>query len=302
MSKTYRELEIMSNLMSKTMSNYKLTDEIKDFIIKKKLSDKMLSCRDLVPIIKDSFSVELSKSLINNIIKDAKLSSAVGRRKRFSCINTHLENGGCVFILAADEKLQLSAFFSEFLEPYFPQLPRAEQSIIHKVLLYAPIFKLLSLADMEGYRGESLWWLSGGRVSLDKIKYFFDGLNNISLPEISSKLSSQFNYDFKLNDYNMLHENIRLFLHSYVIKNFFPPVFQFFDFLAMKERFYSLSAELLNSNSDIICEFSYSRDFFWLNDVLWKEGFKYAAAAVTAAKIILPGEKILIVNSDPKQI
>lgn len=292
----------MSNLMSKIMSNYKLTDEIKGFIINKKNSDNTLSCRDLVPIIKDTFNIILSKSLINNIIKEAHLSSSVGRRKRLSYNKISLENGGCLFLLAADEKLQLSSFLSELLEPCFPLITRVEQKIIHKILFYFPVFRLASLSDLKEYSGESLWWLSGGRVSFDKIEYFFNELNKISLQDVSGKLASQFNHDFNLIYHSMLHEKLRLFLHSYIIKIFFPPVFQFFDFLAMKERFYSLSAELFTFNSGIICEFSYSDDFFWLNDFLWKEGFKYAAAAVTVARIVLNGEKILTIKPDPRQI
>jgi hypothetical protein len=58
---------------------YKLKDEIERFILEKKKAEPKFSCRSLVSLIKERFGVDLSKSTINTIIKESKLSSKVGR-------------------------------------------------------------------------------------------------------------------------------------------------------------------------------------------------------------------------------
>lgn len=61
--------------------NYKLSNEIKEFIIEQKKNNGKLSCRSMVDIIKDRFHIEISKSLINRVIKEQNLSAPVGRRR-----------------------------------------------------------------------------------------------------------------------------------------------------------------------------------------------------------------------------
>lgn len=61
--------------------NYKLSNEIKEYIIEQKKSNNNLSCRGLASLIKERFQIDLSKSLINAVIKQENLSSPVGRRK-----------------------------------------------------------------------------------------------------------------------------------------------------------------------------------------------------------------------------
>lgn len=59
---------------------YKLTPEIVDFILRQKKAMPELSCRNLVDIVKSSYAVVLSKSSINKVLKNYRLSSPVGRR------------------------------------------------------------------------------------------------------------------------------------------------------------------------------------------------------------------------------
>ncbi|MDP2940610.1 MAG: hypothetical protein Q8O13_11175 [Candidatus Omnitrophota bacterium] len=61
---------------------YKLTDKVKDFIISQKKANPNLSCRGLANIVKKRFQITLSKSSINDIIKQAGLSSSVGMRPK----------------------------------------------------------------------------------------------------------------------------------------------------------------------------------------------------------------------------
>ena len=61
---------------------YKIKPEVIEFIINQKKKSPGISCRGLVSVVKKDFSVSLSKSSVNQIIKDAKLSSHVGRRRK----------------------------------------------------------------------------------------------------------------------------------------------------------------------------------------------------------------------------
>lgn len=62
---------------------YKLKQEIIDFIVQKKKENPSLSCRKLVDIISDVFSLHISKSSVNAIIKEHALSNPVGRASVF---------------------------------------------------------------------------------------------------------------------------------------------------------------------------------------------------------------------------
>ncbi len=59
---------------------YKLKREVVDFIIESKQQDPSLSCRSLVSLVSEKFRVHVSKSSVSDILKDAALSSPIGRR------------------------------------------------------------------------------------------------------------------------------------------------------------------------------------------------------------------------------
>ncbi len=58
---------------------YKLKPEVINFILEQKKDSPTLSCRKLTALVLDNFKIELSKSSINAIIKDAGLSAPIGR-------------------------------------------------------------------------------------------------------------------------------------------------------------------------------------------------------------------------------
>lgn len=59
---------------------YKLKPEIVNFILAEKTANPTLGCRALAKIIDERFQLIVSKSSISNVLKDAQLSSSVGRR------------------------------------------------------------------------------------------------------------------------------------------------------------------------------------------------------------------------------
>lgn len=58
---------------------YKLKDEVIDFIKHHKHENPRISCRSLVGLIEEKFLIKVSKSSINAVIKEANLSSPIGR-------------------------------------------------------------------------------------------------------------------------------------------------------------------------------------------------------------------------------
>jgi hypothetical protein len=59
---------------------YKFTDELIEFILQQKKNNPAFSCRQITNLVNEQFQINVSKSSVNNVIKDAKLSSQVGRR------------------------------------------------------------------------------------------------------------------------------------------------------------------------------------------------------------------------------
>ncbi|MFZ5800490.1 MAG: hypothetical protein ACOY3D_03810 [Candidatus Omnitrophota bacterium] len=61
---------------------YKTKAEIRSYILEQKRVKPSLSCRELVPLIKERFGLALSKSTINALFKSANLSAPVGRKAK----------------------------------------------------------------------------------------------------------------------------------------------------------------------------------------------------------------------------
>ena len=49
---------------------YKLTQEVIDFIVRKKTENPAFSCRKLVAVIQEDFKLVVSKSSVNAVIKE----------------------------------------------------------------------------------------------------------------------------------------------------------------------------------------------------------------------------------------
>lgn len=58
---------------------HKLTDEVIEFIIKYKKTNPKIGCRDLAKITSQKFQTDVSKSSVNTVLKDSKLSNPLGR-------------------------------------------------------------------------------------------------------------------------------------------------------------------------------------------------------------------------------
>lgn len=103
---------------------YKLKQEIIDFIIGQKRLDDRLSCRKISGIVKEKFQVDVSKSAVNAVIKQANLSSPVGRKSKSA-------NKSQKFKIPEERKAQLLTSLQENLLPVYKEeslkLPEAKK-------------------------------------------------------------------------------------------------------------------------------------------------------------------------------
>lgn len=156
---------------------YKLTQRLKDFIIQQKTVDPSLGCRKIATLIEKKFKVKVSKSAINEIIKQLGLSSPVGRKKIKSgkAAADLIDGAGGFFLVAADKELGLS---QKLAQTFFPdQPPRKILKIALKlrVLILLPLFNL-TIDKLRSYEEKGLWELAGGKVSLAGLLKFVSQL------------------------------------------------------------------------------------------------------------------------------
>ncbi len=277
---------------------YKLNEEIKQFIIQQKKTNPSVSCRSLVSLIKERFQVNLSKSLINTMFKQNNLSSPVGRRRAKEAVilkkpaETQItgqqlefvENGGFFFLKAADLKLGLTASLAEILAGYLPGLPKQSHQGIIEALVYAPFFK----------NKKSLWLIIGTEVSEGALSQYSSQLLQVPFPQLKESVG-RLGINHKFNEINELYQKCLLRLNAYIVHSF-PPEYQFLDFLAMRERFYGLPARLERKGGLLIIQLFYPSGFFWMNDIIWQEGFSYAANRINEAKILTPDSEQIWIN------
>ncbi len=281
------------------MSNYKLKPEIVNFIVEQKKLNSVLSCRRLVPLVAEKFKILISKSLINAVIKEANLSNKVGRTRIREKTPESIQNGGFIFLKAADIKLALTTSLTASLLVYFPDKRLNALQKINEILTYMEFFKFSQLTPgRHNYRKLGLWWLLDGVISKDSLLDFYQRLNQIPISEANAILKKM-NISHNIIVFNELYRDCLCQLNTYVQKNFFPPGYQFLDPFAMKERFYRLPANIERKPRLLKIQLFYPPDFFWVNDIVWQEGFSYAANKVNEAAIINENGEQLWINSSP---
>lgn len=283
------------------MANYyKLTEEIKTFILHQKIADPNLSCRKLVNLIFEHFQVKLSKSLINTVIKENDLSKPVGRgriKKRIIFRQPieaptapitrkeveFMENGGCFFLKMADIRLSLTSKLATNLSAYFPDISSHKLQGVLETLIYSPFFK----------NKKSLWSLIGKEIPQEALEQYSQQLAKISLPELNNNLLTQKLIKHNINEINELHKGCLLELNAYMQVNFLPPIYKILSLSAMQERFYCLPAKIERRPRLLRIQLFYPASFSWRNDIVWQEDFAYAAQKVNKAEIFTPeGEQL----------
>lgn len=291
----------MSNSISK--QPYKLKGEIRQFIIAQKKTNPALSCRKLVSLIKEQFQIDLSKSLINNVIKQNNLSSPVGRRRKrelkepkflpkIKRKERSIENGGLFFLKIADFKLSLTSNLAENLSIYFPTLTEKKKlGDTIETSIFMPLFK----------NKEDLWLFTGKEISLEVLNQYLFQLKQIPLLELN-KVLVRLGISYETERAEELDKQCLYYLNSYVQTNFFPSAYRYLSFLDMQERFYSLWIKQEESPQSLKVQFFYPKEFPWRDDIVWQDDFSYAVEKVNKSMISTPENKQIYFDVEVKTL
>ena len=237
--------------------------------------------------------------MINNVIKKNNLSGPVGRPRTREIIvkketekeiekkpvpplpgNYLLENGGFFLLKAADLRLGLTFHLADGISGRIPEIT----SQIIETLIYSPHYK-----DKK-----SLAFLVEEEVAEETSKRFSERLAGIPLGELRS-LAKEIDINTNFNDINELWENSISRLSSF-LSHYFPGEFQFMEFDAMFQRFFSLAAKLESKPELLTIQLFHPKDFPWINDAVWYEGFSHASQSLNEARIFTPKKQLIRIN------
>ena len=240
-------------------NKYKLNQEIVQFIVNQKKTSPSISCRSFVVLIEQKFSIKLSKSLINNVIKENNLSSPIGRRQ-----------------IKAKEEIAsgTSCPRNDTGGGPIEALPRVE---LLPVILPQPV-------EQQIIRGKDEFIKDGGLIFLKAADLKLSLSSRLFGQEMS--LDSLILSCWELDKTSPQVKDYILQLNSYVQNNFFPPVYGVLDFRAMQERFYSLPAKVQNLPKMLKVQLFLPPKFPWIKDIVWQEDLSYAINKVNKAAIL----------------
>jgi hypothetical protein len=325
---------------------YKLKDEIEQFIIAKKKANPKFSCRKIVPLIKEHFKIDLSKSTINAIIKENSLSSKVGRtRVRLKAVGKPAEkkvalasepqlpaspvvgpvfeaanfaspvllsprieenaaivplpgpqpiefrtvaeqsvdivNGAAIFLLMVDYKFGLSEFLSQKISAQLPDLPKETIRFLIQAGVYGQVVK--DNPSLEKFLGKEI--ISGNA------EFYCEQLAKIPFDQLNEEFVS-LGLTRNISDLNGLYKESLLFLNRQVQRSFLPSVYQFLDFSAMRDRFYSLVARIERTEAGITVYILYPLGFKAINDIVWQDDFKSVISSINKERVFAPDGRL----------
>jgi hypothetical protein len=132
---------------------HKLKPEIRNFIIKQKEINPLLSCRKLSAMINEKFQIKVSKSHVNAVIKKKGLSSGVGRKPKPKKGIIEASDLGIYMLRSADRLIGGIKYIAELVNKYLPE--KGDILSLVEALVYLPLFE-------EDIKPESgLWKLAG---------------------------------------------------------------------------------------------------------------------------------------------
>lgn len=152
---------------------YKLSTEIKDFILAQKKADPHLSCRALSILIKDKFNKGISKSRVNTLLKAQGLSRNVGRprssvKQDQAGLGYEIDCAAALFLKGVDEQLSTSFIIKQFSRNAFPKSNSSLLEYKNNLALYSPIFHPQGLDKLGSYSGTGLWHIACGGKKIHK--------------------------------------------------------------------------------------------------------------------------------------
>jgi len=192
-----------------------------------------------------------------------------------------ITNGGAIFLLMADYKSGLTDFLAQKILFYMPDLSREIIRLLIQLRVYSQIIK-----EEESLRRFLDKELTGGYAA-----FYYEQIAKIPLNQLNPDFTS-LGLERNINEINMLYKECLLCLNRQVQRLFLPSVYQFLDFSAMCERFYSLIARIARKDALITVQFLYSGSFKAIHDIVWQEDFKSAVSALNKERIFTPEGKL----------
>ena len=189
---------------------YKFKPEITKFIISRKHKNPEISCRKLALECSKKFKTEFSKSSINSILKNEKLSSPIGRRARvFINLEGKIEHAGFSMLQALDYHLEISKTTAEVLQEFLPSAPKSLlkdfENIIQGLIIYKSFFGV-TFDFSVCYSNKEIWSLVGKRPTKTTYNRIIKMIQNSQpfareiVKEIKKRLSPVSGFRFQLAD------------------------------------------------------------------------------------------------------
>jgi hypothetical protein len=154
---------------------HKLFPKIKTFIVEQKKKDANLSCRKLSLLITKKFKINISKSSINSLIKQAGLSSSIGRRRKRRKQLREAEGLGTILLKGIDSLFMGSITLNKVIQAKFPKI---EDACLLEGLLYLPLFKQASQEALPQNSG--LWPLIGKNYNYQTLISYLNDLQGVT--------------------------------------------------------------------------------------------------------------------------
>jgi hypothetical protein len=180
------------------MSNIrKISNEVVKYVIDRKKRNPELSCRKLSLEASEMYKYNISKSSINNIILDNRLSSPVGRRiSKYQVLSQEASGCGYAFLLGANYKLGLSSIVARSLRMAHPIVGLSKASIetLSLAWIMSRAFYNVALDRIANYSKNEIWPLIGRKAARGQLQRYLEmfkmmqTVNNNIVTELSSAL------------------------------------------------------------------------------------------------------------------
>jgi hypothetical protein len=189
---------------------HKLKPEVIGYLLSQKHKNPDLSCRKLAEIISVKFSIKLSKSSVNTILKRELLSSPVGRRNaELIRIQGEVEHGGFSILQGIDSHFNLSQIVAEIFVERLPGFSRElftdAIDIVQALVIFKAIFDL-TIEPTRCYENTDIWTLVGRRPTRSIYNKIMDMLYSSQLTvnevvmDIRKRLIPVSGFRFQLKD------------------------------------------------------------------------------------------------------
>ncbi|MFH1691015.1 MAG: helix-turn-helix domain-containing protein [Candidatus Omnitrophota bacterium] len=161
---------------------YKADKHVRELIVTVKKADKTISCRSLKQKLLKKHGIKISKSTVNQIIREAGLSRPVGRPVSRSFRNAVASKwAGYVFLLGADRLLNFSAKIADILSKIHPEIHHKFETLetVCQALILSRAFYNVPFRKMVDYRKEELWQILGRKVNKGLFKQFAESFDDL---------------------------------------------------------------------------------------------------------------------------